>query len=87
MGRHRRVALKSGKIVTQSAVSTDSSTPHHPREVLDEVESALGHDRLVCQRCNIKNPKGADKCRKCGYGELRRKAADYRGDGTDGSGV
>ncbi|MFC6787364.1 50S ribosomal protein L40e [Halobaculum halobium] len=35
-------------------------------------------DKLVCMRCNARNPKRADNCRKCGYGNLRPKAKEPR---------
>lgn len=28
----------------------------------------------ICMKCNARNPKNANKCRKCGYKRLRRKA-------------
>ena len=30
-------------------------------------------DKLICMRCNARNPKRADFCRKCGYKNLRPK--------------
>ncbi|MFB6071407.1 MAG: 50S ribosomal protein L40e [Halobacterium sp.] len=39
-------------------------------------------DRLlgkqICMRCNARNPKDADQCRKCGYKRLRPKAKETR---------
>jgi len=32
----------------------------------------------VCMRCNSRNPERADRCRKCGYGNLRPKARETR---------
>ncbi|WP_280535260.1 50S ribosomal protein L40e [Halopenitus sp. POP-27] len=35
-------------------------------------------EKLVCMRCNARNPKDADECRKCGYKNLRPKATERR---------
>jgi large subunit ribosomal protein L40e len=39
-------------------------------------------DRLlakqICMRCNARNPPAAERCRKCGYGNLRPKARESR---------
>jgi large subunit ribosomal protein L40e len=39
-------------------------------------------DRLlgkqICMRCNARNPKDAESCRKCGYKNLRTKASERR---------
>ena len=35
-------------------------------------------DKMICMRCNARNPSGADDCRKCGYGNLRTKAKEPR---------
>ncbi|GGL28340.1 50S ribosomal protein L40e [Halarchaeum sp. CBA1220] len=35
-------------------------------------------DKQVCMRCNARNPKEADHCRKCGYNNLRPKARERR---------
>ncbi len=29
--------------------------------------------KLICMRCNARNPSNAEHCRKCGYGNLRPK--------------
>jgi large subunit ribosomal protein L40e len=29
--------------------------------------------KMICMRCNARNPTEADRCRKCGYGNLRPK--------------
>lgn len=42
------------------------------------VEKRLGHDDLICARCNAHNHQNADKCRKCGHTQLRKKAKDFR---------
>jgi large subunit ribosomal protein L40e len=34
--------------------------------------------KSICMRCNARNPQGADNCRKCGYGNLRRKSKERR---------
>lgn len=57
----------------------------HRREVSETdsekqaiIEERLGIKSYICQNCNARNSKRADKCRKCGYTELRRKAREYR---------
>jgi large subunit ribosomal protein L40e len=35
-------------------------------------------DKQICMRCNARNPKRADSCRKCGYHNLRPKAKETR---------
>ncbi|WP_435347861.1 50S ribosomal protein L40e [Haloarchaeobius sp. HRN-SO-5] len=35
-------------------------------------------EKMICMRCNARNPKRADKCRKCGYSKLRPKAKEKR---------
>jgi large subunit ribosomal protein L40e len=35
-------------------------------------------DKMICMRCNARNPQRADRCRKCGYKNLRRKAKERR---------
>ncbi|ERG89307.1 MAG: ribosomal protein L40E [halophilic archaeon J07HX5] len=32
----------------------------------------------ICMRCNARNAQRADRCRKCGYGNLRPKARESR---------
>ena len=34
--------------------------------------------KLICMRCNARNPPRAKRCRKCGYKNLRPKAAERR---------
>ncbi|WP_299268616.1 50S ribosomal protein L40e [Halorientalis sp.] len=29
--------------------------------------------KMICMRCNARNPDESDRCRKCGYGNLRPK--------------
>lgn len=29
--------------------------------------------KMICMRCNARNPQRADSCRKCGYKRLRPK--------------
>ena len=38
----------------------------------DEAEKRL-LNKLICMRCNARNPPRADHCRKCGYKNLRTK--------------
>lgn len=35
-------------------------------------------DKMICMRCNARNPQRAERCRKCGYGNLRPKAKERR---------
>jgi len=35
-------------------------------------------EKMICMRCNARNPKGAERCRKCGYSKLRPKAKESR---------
>jgi large subunit ribosomal protein L40e len=35
-------------------------------------------DKMICMKCNARNPKRADRCRKCGYSKLRPKAKERR---------
>ena len=35
-------------------------------------------DKTVCMTCYATNPKKAERCRKCGSGDLRPKAKESR---------
>jgi large subunit ribosomal protein L40e len=35
-------------------------------------------EKLICMRCNARNPPRADSCRKCGYKNLRPKSKERR---------
>lgn len=35
-------------------------------------------NKMICMRCNARNPQRATECRKCGYGNLRPKAKEPR---------
>lgn len=35
-------------------------------------------EKMICMRCNARNPARADRCRKCGYKNLRVKAREAR---------
>ena len=35
-------------------------------------------DKQVCMRCNARNPRDTETCRKCGYHNLRPKARETR---------
>ncbi|WP_435359715.1 50S ribosomal protein L40e [Haloarchaeobius sp. DFWS5] len=35
-------------------------------------------EKMICMKCNARNPKRAEKCRKCGYQKLRPKAKEKR---------
>lgn len=47
------------------------------RTVSDMARFPEAEERLlekdICMRCNARNPKGAESCRKCGYSKLRPK--------------
>lgn len=34
--------------------------------------------KQICMRCNARNSPRAERCRKCGYGNLRPKARERR---------
>ena len=34
--------------------------------------------KMICMKCNARNPPRADQCRKCGYKKLRPKATEPR---------
>ncbi|MFD1513801.1 50S ribosomal protein L40e [Halomarina rubra] len=34
--------------------------------------------KMICMRCNARNSQDANKCRKCGYKNLRPKAKERR---------
>jgi large subunit ribosomal protein L40e len=35
-------------------------------------------NKMICMRCNARNPPRASSCRKCGYKNLRRKSKERR---------
>ncbi|SEP63883.1 LSU ribosomal protein L40E [Natrinema salaciae] len=35
-------------------------------------------EKMICMRCNARNSKRANRCRKCGYAKLRPKAKEPR---------
>ncbi len=35
-------------------------------------------NKLICMKCNARNPPRAQRCRKCGYDKLRPKAKERR---------
>jgi len=43
----------------------------------DQAEERI-FTKLICMRCNARNPQRASQCRKCGYGKLRPKARESR---------
>ena len=43
----------------------------------DEAE-ARTLQKQICMRCNARNPQKAERCRKCGYKNLRPKATESR---------
>ena len=46
--------------------------------MLSEEAAKRTLEKMICMRCNARNPKRADRCRKCGYGKLRPKAKEQR---------
>ncbi|MEM5814645.1 MAG: 50S ribosomal protein L40e [Candidatus Aenigmatarchaeota archaeon] len=34
---------------------------------------------MICRKCNARNPKSAERCRKCGSKQLRRKHKETKG--------
>ena len=34
--------------------------------------------KQICMKCNARNARDAEKCRKCGYKKLRPKASEPR---------
>ena len=34
--------------------------------------------KMICMRCNARNPQRAEQCRKCGYKKLRPTAKERR---------
>jgi len=36
-------------------------------------------DVWICRKCNARNPKDAERCRKCGSKQLRRKHKETKG--------
>jgi len=43
-----------------------------------EEAEARNLEKQICMRCNARNSKRAEQCRKCGYGNLRPKAKETR---------
>jgi large subunit ribosomal protein L40e len=35
-------------------------------------------EKMICMRCNARNPMRAESCRKCGYKRLRPKSKERR---------
>lgn len=67
MGRHRKATDPSKHDVRKQETVSD------PSEAVEE--RLFGH--LICESCNARNPKEADKCRKCGHNKLRKKKDQY----------
>lgn len=38
-------------------------------------------DAKICRKCNARNPKKAERCRKCGSTQLRGKHKESKGKG------
>lgn len=70
MGRHSKRPTNTGKIVKSTSVNEAMRN--------DAVMDRMGLLDLICMKCNAHNDKRANKCRKCGYTQLRKKALDYR---------
>lgn len=43
----------------------------------EEAEARTLH-KMICMKCNARNPQRAERCRKCGYSKLRPKATERR---------
>ncbi|MFB6280716.1 MAG: 50S ribosomal protein L40e [Haloferacaceae archaeon] len=43
-----------------------------------EVATERRLEKQICMRCNARNPTRADRCRKCGYKNLRPKSKEPR---------
>ena len=48
-----------------------------PMASFDKAEERI-FTKLICMRCNARNPQRAERCRKCGYANLRPKARERR---------
>lgn len=46
-------------------------------EPSEHIRDRLGLNNRICTSCNANNSKDADKCRKCGCTQLRRKKKDF----------
>jgi len=63
------------KLVSQTLYAHTGKRGH-----MAQFDKAEGRtlDKQICMRCNARNPERADRCRKCGYGNLRPKAKEPR---------
>lgn len=71
MGRHRKRPTRDGvdKVENDEVVAED--------EIVHQVERRLGLTKQVCVGCDARNAERADRCRKCGSTDLRRKAREF----------
>ena len=76
MGQHRRGTSDQNGVKKQSALATDTGEGKHPKQEL--IEKRIGLRKQVCQDCNARLPQSAEKCRKCGSKQLRRKNTDFK---------
>ena len=53
---------------------------HRPTDAMARFDAAERRtlEKLICMRCNARNPQRAERCRKCGYDKLRPKAKEAR---------
>lgn len=72
MGRNRKHVTNDGNLKKPSEF-TDRERPRQD----EAVEDRLGLNDLVCTDCDVKNPKGSDKCRKCGCTQLRSRSKQF----------
>lgn len=70
MGRHRKHPLSNGKVAKKPSTGAV--------QVRDDVEKRIGLTRQICMKCNARNSERAERCRKCGHNQLRKKSAEYR---------
>lgn len=86
MGRSRRYPLKDGRIVSESKIGMQPGQIH-PNRVADDIDHRAGNGGVVCYKCSHCQPASRDSCRKCGHGNLRPAAKEFRGDTEDGANV
>lgn len=85
MGRKRKEVTENNEIVSETKVEEGDANRKTPHEQRAEIEGRIGLTKQVCQDCDARNAKSADKCRKCGSGNLRDKNDQFAGPGSNGS--
>ncbi len=65
---------------TERGTEAFNAPPEKPGYDMAPFEAAENRTlgKLICMKCNARNPPRADQCRKCGYGNLRPKARERR---------